>query len=336
MAHANSFEVLSGRNTARTLIVGAFLTALTMVGAEKVATDRDRRTRSRKARIISRIKDEGRPIYIMPGCRADGEYIGEMLGPHLEHIGTRHDEAYADNDFDVEELKRHELETRARDMGRAAIVYCSSMGGMKFTHSLADPDYREKFGKIDTLILDSSPASISDLDSGTRFAMFASRVLPPSWTISRLYRSFMMKKVDQPRRHSPRVTDEQVRGHILSSANTPLLAVRNQAEFIRSTHLSAMKDGELAGVADNIYYISSTRDHVVNTDSAFEEYNRIYGGTVKRYYDMARDESSHADGPENPELIIQLMEGNPPTEEELQHTHAVPSFVSAIPTTVAA
>lgn len=320
MAHNFNVERTPNKHIVSTLLTGVFLTALTAVSVDRIAEDKKRHN-GKKARVIPRPHEEGHPIYIMPGCRADGEYIGEMLEPHIKHIGDTYHEAYADEDFDLEDLKSMELESRSRDLGRAAVVFCSSMGGMKFTLSLADKSYREQFGKINTLIFDSSPAAKKHLDSGTRFAMFAAKVLPPSWTISKLYRNFMMRKANKPRNHSPKVTDDQVRGHLLSSANTPLSAVRKQADFIENADLSKLADGELAGAADTIYYISSQHDHVVDTDAAYKEYNRIFGGNVIRIIDYARDPRSHADGPEHPELIVALMEGR-------RLTHDMPSTAS--------
>lgn len=86
MAHANIIEFSPAKHVGRTLLVGAFLTALS-VGAERAATYTDTRRLKKKSRLISHLRDEGRPIYIMPGCRADGEYIGEMLEPLIHHIG---------------------------------------------------------------------------------------------------------------------------------------------------------------------------------------------------------------------------------------------------------
>ncbi len=313
MAHKNNMEHKPGNSLAGTLLKGVFLAALTAIGIEKIATDIDRQQYNKKARVIDRIHDGEKAIYIMPGCRADGEYIGEMLEPHIRHIGTTHHEAYSDDDFDLEDIKKKELEARARDMGRAAIVYCSSMGGMKFIKSLTDPEYREGFGEIETLIFDSTPSAKSTLDKGTRFAMLLSEVVPPSWTFSRLYRGFMRRKARELNiNHSPKVTKEQIRGHKLSSANTPLRAVKHQAEFIKETDLSVIPDGELTGAAQRVFYISSKHDRVVDTDASYEEINRIFGGTVIRLIDEARDERGHADGPENPELIVKLMEGDPP------------------------
>ena len=312
MAHNFNLEQIPNKNLVGTLLAGAFLTALT-VSADRVAVSK---RSAKKARLVSKAEDGDRPIYLMPGCRSDGEYIGEMIEPHLRHIGPVRAEAYAEDEFDLEDLEAKELESRARDMGRSAIVYCSSMGGMKFTKSLTKSDYKEKFGHIDTLILDSSPADMEDLDSGTKLAMLAAKIFPPSWTISRLYRSFMRKGAKKLRGHSESVTDEQVRGHLMSSADTPLSAVRSQARFIRETHLSEIDDGVLSDAADKIYYISSAHDHVVNTDAAYEQYNRIFGGKVVRIVDLLRDEDGHADGPEHPELIVQLMEGYQPRTDE--------------------
>lgn len=315
MTHSFNSERIPSKSVVGTLVVGAFL-ALT-VGAEKIATDSDRRRYNKKARLIDHDHDGEKVIYIMPGCRADGEYIGEMLDPHIQHIGPNRSEAYSDDDFDLEDIKKKELEARARDLGKTAVVYCSSMGGMKFIQSLADKEYREGFGEIETLIFDSSPAAKKNLDSGTRFAMFLSEVLPPSWTLSRLYRGFMRRKArDLNVHHSPKVTKEQVHGHKLSSADTPLLAVKHQAEFIKQTDLSLIPDGALAGAAKNIYYVSSKHDNVVDTDASYVEINRIFGGSVLRLIDEARDEFGHADGPEHPELLVQLMEGRPPLNDD--------------------
>lgn len=307
-------ESLTGNMVSRTLALGAvFVSAY--VAAEMKATENHRQRHNRKARLLSSIKEEGRPVYIMPGCRTDGEYIGGMFEPHMEHIGTIHKEAYSDDDFDLEDIKKKELEARARDMGRAAIVYCSSMGGMKFAKSLTDPEYRQGFGEIDVLILDSCPADREDIDTVTRLAMFASKVLPPSFTISKVYRSFMRRAANRISAHSTRVTDEEVRGHLLSSAETPLRAVKYQAAFIDQTHLSDIPDGELSGAAKVVYYLSSQHDTVINTDNAYKEYSRIFGGNVIRLIDTARDKYGHADGPEHPDLIIQLMEGNVPLDD---------------------
>ena len=317
--HYNAEHNNHGNTVVSTLLAGVFLTALA-VGVEQVATDKDKRGFRKHTKVVSRIREAERSVHIMPGCRANGEYIGEMFDPHIEHLGTTHHEAYAEHDFDFEETKQSELEARAKDMGRAAVVYCLSMGGLKFAKSLTDPEYRKKFGKIDTLILDSSPADVEDLDSGTRFAMFASRVLPPSWVVSRMYRNVMRRTAKRLEPHSPKVTDEQVYGHRISSADTPLRAVRGQARFINETHL---KDGELAEVAKDIgaiYYVSSSHDAVVNRHSAYDKYNRIFGGRVIQIVDYERDPKGHAAGPEFPELIVSLMEGCKPLSGRIEET----------------
>lgn len=312
--HYNAEHNHNGKAVVGTLLAGVFLTALA-VGAEQVAAGKDHRSFRKRTKVVSRIREAERSVHVMPGCRANGEYIGEMLDPHIQHIGTTHHESYAEHDFDLEETKQSELEARAKDMGRAAVVYCLSMGGLKFAKSLTDPEYREKFGKIDILILDSSPADVDDLDSGTRLAMFASRVLPPSWIVSRMYRRVMRRTAKRLEPHSPKVTDEQVYGHRISSADTPLHAVRGQARFINETHLN---DGELAEIAKDIgaiYYVSSSHDAVVNRHTAYEKYNRIFGGRVIQIVDYDRDPKGHATGPEYPELIVSLMEGRYPLME---------------------
>ena len=326
MAQTYNLERIPGRSIVGSLIVGAFLTALTV---ESAATVSDRKRLRNKARTVDNVRDGERAIYILPGCRADGHYIGQMLEPHIQHFGTTHHEAYPEEDFSIDAVKESLLEARAKDGDRPATFYALSMGGMVLTKLLLDEEFRTKFGKIDKVIFDSSPSSAADLDRGTRIAMFAASVLPSSWTISRLYRYFMRRGARKMVHHSPLVTDEQARGHALSTANTPLRRVEKEAKFIGGV---AFKDGEGLAAAegiDEMYYLSASSDHVVtNLEGAHDKYNRIFGGKVLRIIDVERPAGSHAHGPEFPEKVVELISYNQPKNDEPDNV--IPLFAPSL------
>lgn len=303
----NPERLSGGKTLAGALALGAFLMALTV---ESTATAVDRRRYNKKPIIDNHEHEGGKAIYVLPGCRANGHVIGQLMEPHIQHIGTTHYEAYPDEGFSLEEVKESLLEARANDQEKPAIFYALSMGGMVLTSLLLDDDFRTKFGKIDRVIFDSSPSSAADLDKGTKLAMLAASILPASFTLSRIYRNIMRKnarKLFEP--HSILISDEEVRQRRLSTANTPLTAVEAQTKFIESVHLEDGSGDKIANEIGAMYYISAKTDHIVeNIEGAYEKYNRVFGGKVLRVIDLQRPDGCHADGPIFPEGVIELMQ----------------------------
>ncbi len=309
MAHRRSPEIIAGTGA---LTVGAFLVNLVL--AERRATDEERAKLNPEAVVDSHIRDGDNAVYIVPGCRANGHYIGQMFEQHVEHLGSTHHLAYPEIGFSLESVKHELLKARKLDEGRPAVVYVSSMGGMVICSLLQDPEFREKFGKIETLILDSSPADSEDLDTHTRLLMFLVENIPTSRTVSKVYRNIMRAAAKKVMPHSPSVTKEQVLGHARTSADTPLAAVEGQAFFIDSTWF---KDGQLADAVrdiDNIWFVGASHDNMVNLDAAYGKWCRAMGCTVLRATDPDRNAGGHASGPEFVDGVVKLMK---PTQKEV-------------------
>lgn len=313
MTHSNNHELTPGSLVTRALALGAVFVGAA-IAAEKLATDDDYKHLNAEAKVVSNIRDDGeKATYIIPGCRANGHYIGGMLDPHLAHLGNTHHLAYPEQKFDIESIKAQLLEARAQDRDKPANIYASSMGGVVMLTLLLDEEFRLKFGEIDTFLFDSSPADVDDLDDNTKHAMFASRVIPSSRTVSRVYRSIVRRAAKKLIPHSPEVTDEATRGHQLSSANTHLSAVKGQALFLDRTHF---QDNQLVEATQHIkrfVYIGSENDYMVNQESARQRFSQMLGRSVLRVIDWDRDPRSHAAGPEFPKLVAQIL-SQPPIE----------------------
>jgi hypothetical protein len=307
MTHNFNSERLPGNMFTRTLALGAFLTAL-LVAAETKATNDEHERLKAEAEVVSNIREGERAVYVLPGCRANGHYIGQMLEPHIQHLGSTHHLAYPEKGFSLDSVKRALLEARANDDGRPATIYASSMGGMVICDLLLDEEFREQFGEIEKIILDSSPADEEDLDPGTRFAMFAAEIFPPSRTIASLYRKVVRRASLKHRpAHSQDVPDELVDGHVLSSADTHLSAVEGQAYYIKHRKFTENELQEALQNVGELIYIGASHDRTVKQEIAHQKYARAAGRAVLRIVDWERERGSHAAGPEYPHFVAEVM-----------------------------
>jgi hypothetical protein len=332
MAHHFNHERHIGNAFTRTLALGAFLISAA-VTAEKLATDEEHKKLTPEAKVNSTIREGDKAIYIVPGCRTNGHYIGGMIDPFIADQGSTHHLAYPEKGFSLESVKHALLEARALDDGRPATIYASSMGGMVTASLLSDPEFRAKFGQIDKVVFDSSPADNEDLDSGTRKAMVAASIVPPSWTVAHLYRA-VMKHSNSKRvmAHSADISDDQAIGHGQSSASTHLSAVEGQAHFIDHTKFAENQLKEAFADVGEVIYIGSSIDHTVNQETALQKYVRAMGRSILRVIDWDREEGSHASGPEFPRFVANIIasknDRNQPTPDPegppLGATHLFP------------
>jgi hypothetical protein len=95
-----------------------------------------------------------------------------------------------------------------------------------------------------------------------------------------------------------------VADHLTSTAQTPLHVTHQQTEFIRKSDLKSLN---LANAAQNIAYIQSPFDHVVDTERAIRTYSEIYHTDIKTVIDTERPHGSHASGPEFQSGLMQLL-----------------------------
>lgn len=307
MSHHLNHERFIGNTFVRTLALGAFLIGAAAT-AEKIATDEERKKLRAEAKVNSTIREGDKAVYIVPGCRTNGHYIGGMIDPFISEHGSTHHLAYPEKGFSLDSVKQALLNARALDGDRPATIYASSMGGMVTSSLLLDPEFREKFGRIDKVVFDSSPADNEDLDNSTRKAMVAASIVPASWTTAHLYRAVMMRtNTRKYMTHSTDISDEQAAGHGKSSANTHLSAVEGQAHFIDHTKFSDDQLKEAYANVGEVIYIGASHDHTVNQESAIQKYARAMGRSVLRIIDWDREEGSHASGPEFPRFIANII-----------------------------
>lgn len=297
--HSN--EIISRRHSHAPMALG-ILAAATLIdhGMSRL----EKRRGDSRAQMESHYHGDERSIITIPGCRSDGLQLGQMLEPQFSQFGSTHFIAYPKRDFSLDSVKERLLEARKKDDYAPATVYAISMGGMVLSTLLADEQFREEFGPIDSIILDSSPSHESDLRSKARLAMGAAAVLKSSWSASKIasYATYLdsLKKIE----HEPIVTDQQVAEHLISTAHTPLHVAHQQTEFIRNADLKHMN---LSNTAPNIDYIQSPYDHVVDTEQAVRTYSDVYQTNIRTVIDESRPYGSHASGPEFQSGLMQLL-----------------------------
>lgn len=276
-----------------------------VVAADSGVTVLEKQAASRQAELTSNSGQGEQAVVALPGCRTDGSYQADMFAPQLEYVGDSHFISYPKRGFALDSIKEKLLEARARSHDKPLAVLATSMGGMVIAQALKDPEFRQKFGFIDRLVLDSSPSDEQDVRSQARFAMGAAAVLQNSWTASTLSSRIMFNKARKRLSHETCVSDEQVNEHFFRTTHTPLHVASSQGEFIRETHF---EPGELTGSVGEIVYIQSRYDTVINTDAAIAAYQQIYDQPVTKVVDSARPIGSHAAGPEYQSKVVELLD----------------------------
>ena len=268
-----------------------------------------RRRDSSTESIKTNLHDGDNATYTIPGCRTDGEVVGDMMEPQLSELGNTHNLSYGEGDIDIDSVKQHLLEARELDDEKNASIVALSMGGLVIAEAFRDKDFAEKFGPIDRLILDSSPSGIDDVTMAARRASQAASTLRTSYSASKLSSWAMFKRSlrNGENSHDHHVTDEQARLLLKTTADIPLNTIHNQTKFIESNPL---EEGSLQDVDVNqIYYISSESDPVIKTEQALKSYEAAFGRSIIHIIDSSRPEKSHAVTPDY-QAVPKMLLGN--------------------------
>ncbi|HET8884546.1 MAG TPA: hypothetical protein VFM68_03680 [Candidatus Saccharimonadales bacterium] len=297
-------NILTRRHSFGPMAVGTVAAALAV---DRGAEYWERRRQSDKASFITETNDRERSIYTLPGCRTDGRLVAEMLQPQFQAIGDTTFVAYPQKGFSLDSIKDGLLTAREKEKDKPASIYAISMGGLVLNALLADPEFRDNFGKLDTIVLDSSPSGIKDVRRSSRFALEYAAMFRDSWTMTQLAKHIMERRSTKSLEHEEHISDEQLRRYTVSSARTPLHLTRSQGDFIRKSHL---EPDSLKGVADNKYFLHSAYDSVVNTDNAFIQYDQAFGGGLIDVVDESRPHGSHAAGFGFQRKIVDLLQSN--------------------------
>jgi len=286
---------------------GAVLIAVAM--AEARALVKDRRNGSHKADVVSNIRPGEHATFTVPGYHADGRTLGKNLDRHFEQMGTTHFAIHPERGFSLDSIRDEWLKARDRDGHRPARIYALSMGGLLVARMFSDPEFRQEFGEVDKVVLDSALSGKEDLDIGTKLSMLFAAVLPVTHLTGQLYRVLSSGQLDKEIDHAPEVLREEAIERLRVSADTRFSAGKGQIDFMRSNDVNAMDLREFGQeVKDGFIYLASTCDKVVNTRRSAG----IYGESLEqdiayRIDTLRRDSTSHAGGPERPQGPIDAL-----------------------------
>lgn len=306
MAHANPPEGFAGTHKLplRQTALGVFGAAVA-VGHGMTLLEKSHH--SKKPDITMREHAGEQAIFVLPGCRTDGRYIADLLEPQLSKLGTTIFMAYPQNGFSLDAIGRGLVQAREQAGKKRASVYAISMGGLVLSRLGADEAFRRDFGAIDTLVLDSSPARSEDIKPKMQRLLTAARIARYSFAMGKITPAIMAHlERGELADHEPGIDDALVRQHFDTSAQMPLYTIASQGDFMhRQRGLSA---GALSGWVHDIYYVRSSNDSVIDTDSSLLAYSAAFGQPIVDVVDEQRPSSSHAVGPEYPSGLIEFFQ----------------------------
>jgi len=310
MAHRN-FDVITESfleaKSYRHLAGAAMGVLAVMAAVDRGLTAREQRTFSSESQLILDKNMGDQTTILLPGCRSDGRVIADMLKPKFSEMGDVAAVTYPEKGFSIDSVRSNLLEARRATGNKPVSLYAISMGGLVLGRLFADEEFSEEFGKIETVVLDSSPSGVDDIRKSARFAMeiTKSRAISDSWLATKIATEAMVRRSGKCVDHEDCVSDEQVLRHFETTAKTPLYVAREQGEFIKKTQLAP---GSLEGMAKNAFYVRSHYDSVVDTEHALSSYNEAFGYDIQDVVDEARPYGSHAAGPEYQNKLIELLD----------------------------
>lgn len=293
-----------------------FLPALGAAAAAAILVDNrasslERRDMSEEAGLETHQHPGDQAIYVLPGCRMDGKHISTMLEPQFSRFGPTNYLSYPEQGFSLDSIKQKLITAGELQPDQPATIYASSMGGMVLSKLLSDDQFRQQFGEIDKIILDSSPSGEQDIRRPIRMAMGAAALLKSSWTASRLSGQILHRWGARYTEHDPYISEDQLMEYRQITAAVPLHVTHSQSKFIRQTEL---EPGSLAGVANSVYYIQSEQDEIIDTERARQNYEKIFDTEIDNLVDDTRPYGSHAAGIEYQARLIELISQSKPLQ----------------------
>jgi len=241
----------------------------------------------------------------MPGCRTETSAIAPMLEKKFGEVANTGYMSYAKGKIDIREVGQSLLEFRDKtDRNKPISILALSMSGIILVRLLDDPDFRERFGSIDSIVFDSAPYKRSHVRLKPQLWLAAVTATQTSRSLGYASKFWQLRgAAKHAGEHSDIITDEEVIEHQRSTILTPAYAVANQGWLIRQPRLQ----GSLQGVAGEAIYLRGSFDRTIDTDKAAVDYNKVFGGTLKAIVDTARSHGSHAASPEYPEGSAALL-----------------------------
>lgn len=263
--------------------------------------------RPKDPEFIPRDHSGEQTIVVLPGCRTDGRRIVDLLEPKLSRLGTTVYTAYPQNGFSLESIGQGLLRAREQTGKDRVSVLAFSMGGMVLSRLGADEQFRQAFGPIDTVVLDSSPATYEHVSPKMQHLLEVARVARYSHAMSRLAPQIMAHEESKELAdHEAGMDEALLRAHFEARVNAPLDAIAGQGDFMKNC--PDVPDGALAGWADTIWYVHAIDDPIVDTRTSSQAYAKMFGQPLHDVTDENRPEANHAGGLEYPSFVASLLE----------------------------
>lgn len=305
--HALVAERLAGTHKPLRAVTFGALGVASMLALDQGKARLAQSHRSKDPEFITREHTGDRAVIVLPGCRSDGHRIVDLLEPGLSKFGPTVYAAYPQNGFSLEAIGRGLTRARERAGKDSVSVVAFSMGGMVLSRLGMDERFRSAFGPIDTLVLDSSPATGEHLKPKMRHLLETARATRHSYAVGRLAPLIMARKeggdLDE---HELGLDDTLIRRHFEARLKAPLDAIASQGDFM--LRCANVANGALAGWASDVKYVRSANDSVVDTVASVPAYATMFAQPVQDVIDINRPETSHAGGLEYPSFIAKLLE----------------------------
>lgn len=299
-------EASGDRKTSKWVALGgAGVVAASLALDQGIPYFNHRRADTQASLLENKNDTDDQVVYTIPGCRNDGLVIANMLEPRFKNLGDTGYVVYPQKGFSIESVKDKLLESRQKNIDKPASFYTISMGGLVLSRLLMDGEFRDNFGEVDKIILDSSPSSIDDVRRPTRRALNTAGMVGESWLVHNAYQAYIRRQARGVDYNGADVTPEQAYEMAAASAKTSLSATVAQGAFI---HQSDIKEMELSNVANEVYYVRSVYDDVIDTDAAYEVYDQSYTG-IGEVVDTSRSHGNHAGGVVYQKVISEILSG---------------------------
>lgn len=308
MAHRSIESIKTKDKLAGTLALGALSVGMAFM-ADAQAGARYSRSRDERADVISNIRPGEKAVFTVPGYHTNGRVIGKNLDRHFEHMGTTHYAVHPERGFNLDSIREAWLEARDKDGHRPAKIYAMSMGALLVAKLFSDDRFRQEFGEVDSLVIDSGLSGPEDVHLSSKLAMGLAMILPLTYTTGKLYNLFNRRDLHHVIDHAPEVLQSEAEEHIMSSSQTSFDAAKAQVMFMNGNDVDDMDLVPFGIEIDgNIIYLASPRDDVLNADRSSQQFSNALQRDIEYWTDTRRAPGSHATGPERPQGAIDALQ----------------------------
>ncbi len=293
---------------AGTLSLGAFSIAAAAM-AETHATLNDRKGLSDKARVISGLHPGEHATFVVPGYHSDGVTIAQNMDRHLDHMGATHFAVHPQRGFSLDSIREEWLKARKQDGHRPARILAVSMGALLVARLFSDDNFRQEFGEIDKLVIDSGLSGKGDLSARTKLAMLVAALLPSTHTSDKLFTLISSAEEPHDHAHAPEVLIEEIEARLQGNRSVRFEAARGQILFMHNNDVRRMDLSKFGqAIMNGVVFLGSPRDDLINLDRSSMAFSKSLNQPIEFRIDTSRPVGSHAKVFEFPQSGVDALQ----------------------------